>query len=230
LARLLARYPRLAWYAGRLGRTVRVGGVRLTMPSRYMAGLLRLGGYERAERYAIRFLPRDVPVIELGGGVGVVACLVERRLQHGTRHVVVEASPIALRHLRHNRDQNGATFVIEEAAVADVETVTFSADPEIVSGHVGGDVIVRGVTLSHLLTSYCPDGPFSLVCDIEGAEVAMLLNTPAEALRRIHAVVIETHPHLVDREANAAMHRRLTDAGLQSVWRAGDVYAFQRSQ
>jgi FkbM family methyltransferase len=225
-AAILRKFRRLPWYVGRLGTTVRVKGAVITMPSRYTAGLLRLGAYESPELAAIRFLPRDRPVLECGGGVGVIACVIGKHLRPGTPHVVVEASPTALPHLRHNNAQNGSQFTIVEAAIANTPTVTFDADPEIVSGRVGGKVTVKGVTLETIAATHLPDGSFSLVCDIEGAEVQALVNTAT--LARIETVIVERHPRVVGADADDAMHQRLLASGLRERWNQGDVWVYQR--
>jgi hypothetical protein len=50
--------------------------------------------YEKPERLAIKqFLDPSLPVVEFGGSIGVVACLINRRLNQPAKHVVVEANP-----------------------------------------------------------------------------------------------------------------------------------------
>src|SRR4051812_39365118 len=56
--------------------------------------LFLLGGYERAERDLLKaYLDRSLAVIELGGSVGVVACVTNKLLRDPLKHVVVEANP-----------------------------------------------------------------------------------------------------------------------------------------
>src|SRR5262249_49486186 len=53
--------------------------------------LFLLGGYERAERDILKaYLDRSRPVVELGGSVGVVACVTNKLLRNPREHVVVE--------------------------------------------------------------------------------------------------------------------------------------------
>ena len=50
--------------------------------------------YELPERTAIaRYLRRDLPVVELGGSIGVVACVTNRLLKDRTADLVVGKSP-----------------------------------------------------------------------------------------------------------------------------------------
>ena len=46
-----------------------------------------------------RSLRRDLPVVELGGSIGVVACVTNRLLKDRKAHLVVEANPLAIPHL-----------------------------------------------------------------------------------------------------------------------------------
>ncbi|MFB6295057.1 MAG: hypothetical protein ABEI97_04820, partial [Candidatus Nanohaloarchaea archaeon] len=79
---------------------------------------LRREMYETAE---IDLLPKalqdpDVPVIELGGGIGVVSTLIDKRLNDETPHLVVEAAPKNADILREVRRNNNAGFQIVEKA------------------------------------------------------------------------------------------------------------------
>src|SRR5689334_3274224 len=90
---------------------LRLDGSLLDIPPTappYIAGLLRLDEYETAERYAIaKFLPRSIPVIEFGAGIGAIACLTNRLLRDRSQHWVVEANPAMIPVLTGNRDRNG---------------------------------------------------------------------------------------------------------------------------
>ena len=64
--------------------------------------------YEARNADAVaRYLKRDMPVIELGGSMGVVACVTNKLLTDPTAHVVVEANPLAIPQLELNRKLNG---------------------------------------------------------------------------------------------------------------------------
>ena len=65
-----------------------------------------------------RWLPNDLPVLEFGGGLGVVSCLVNRKLANPSRHVVVEADPGMISVLERNRNINGLNFTVINKAIA----------------------------------------------------------------------------------------------------------------
>lgn len=63
------------------------------------------------------FLPRDACVLELGGNVGRVSCVVNSLLHDRSRHVVLEIDPATADRLAENRDANGLAFRVEAAAL-----------------------------------------------------------------------------------------------------------------
>jgi len=72
--------------------------------------------YERPERIALReFLDPSAPVIEFGGNIGVVSCVVNRRLTNPENHIVVEANPELIPYLERNRKINNCRFQIVNA-------------------------------------------------------------------------------------------------------------------
>src|SRR5688572_27871524 len=116
---------RIVWYAYRwwtsdhvwLGRVVEFSGNQVVIDgSRFdlsnpvigtpqKAGFL-LRNYENGERTALRLIPSAIglPVIELGGSIGVVACISSQHFGNPERHVVVEANPALIPVLTANRD------------------------------------------------------------------------------------------------------------------------------
>jgi FkbM family methyltransferase len=215
------------WYAGRLGLTVRVGDLRLTMPDRHLAGVLRLGGYERPERIAVRqFLRPELPVIDIGAGVGVVSCVANRRLPDPTRHRSIEANPNAVQLLTHNRDQNGCGFQIIHAALGYTDSVTMAVDARIVSSRASDDGVEVPVTsLANVAVGW---ERFSLICDIEGGEIDLMRHEADLLATRVDTLIIERHPLIVGADADARLHRDLLVCGLRQKWRKGAVYVYQR--
>jgi hypothetical protein len=110
------------------GAIYRVDGCRFEIPvnmtDRNYRSAFVFGEYEAGEQKLIRqFLRTDDRVIELGGCIGVLSCLVNSRLESRTHHLVVEANPELIPILRRNRELNQACFEIAECAV--------STDPEV---------------------------------------------------------------------------------------------------
>src|SRR5262245_42251973 len=90
------------------GNRVRLHGLRLSVDNpliqRGHKSTIAFGIYELGEIQCVRrYVRSDDAVIELGGSIGVVACLTNRMLADPARHLVVEANPLLIRTLEQNR-------------------------------------------------------------------------------------------------------------------------------
>jgi len=189
--------------------------------------------YEASERRAIaRYLPRGLPVIELGGSMGVVACITNKLLKDPTAHVVVEANPLVIPHMEHNRKLNGCRFKIVNRAVAyGAESVTFRPSTNMAGSSITrpGEqppVTVGTISLGQLVADY-QFPTFSLVCDIEGLEDDLVCNE-AEVLRNANTVIMETHARYVGEDKLKQMMTKLEEVGLKIVEEIGFVVVLQR--
>lgn len=202
-----------------------------------MNALLK-GKYERDEAALIvRHLPPDLPVIELGGSLGVVSRLIRSRLKPDTPHVVVEANADLIETCTMNAQAGaapGATTVIEAALHHGGPVARFRIGGDIHSNAVdrgdGGGVVreVPAVTLAELVNRLGSPGAFALVCDIEGAEFEMF-EKDGEALSRAAVAIVELHPRAY---ASAGTHEAdliaaARRAGLAPVERSADVVVFK---
>ena len=176
-------------------------------------------------------LEPSLPVVELGGCLGVVACLTNRRLMRPDRHVVVEAHPDLISVLRTNRDGNGAGFEIVHAALAyRQDRVEFHQGGNILAGRLaregGRRFTVPAVTLTHLLNTSAFER-CTLVCDIEGAEVDLIENDSATLAERVMTLIIEWHPYVTGAAAVTAYQRQLEALGFELRFEAGGVSAYR---
>lgn len=227
----MTRWTRRLWLAGAraLGRDVErfaPHGIEVRLPRgldpELAYKLARGRPYEAAEAGLIaRHLPAGVQVIELGGCLGVISALIRSRIGPAPRHLVVEANPKLLAACRANAERGaapGAAEVIHAAIdYSGAPTVTFAFGHNAHVGAVGGagagGVAVPALRLADLVARLDP-GPWWLVCDIEGAELAMLARDGA-ALAGAGGVVIETHPDRYPQGAAdlAALRERLAALG-----------------
>jgi hypothetical protein len=128
------------------------------------------GRYEAPERKLAReLLDPALPVIELGGCIGVLGCIVNRMLREPRRHVVVEANGALLDAIERHRALNGAEFVVEHAAIG------YGARE--VELHIHPRLVTASSAHKHGFARY------QLLCDIEGAE-QQLIETEAARPRR----------------------------------------------
>jgi FkbM family methyltransferase len=194
--------------------------------------------YEMAEAEMIRaFLKPGTNVIELGGSMGVISALIRDRIGPKARHIVVEADPVLAEICALNA-RRGTAEGITDVVVAAVDysgapAVTFAVGKNAHVGHVAGagegGITVPTITLSEL-ASRLPDGPFALVCDIEGAECA-LFEAERALLQRICLIVVETHPR-VFANGEADLHRvnaAITGSGMRLLREMDDVACYARS-
>lgn len=191
--------------------------------------------YEEAEAQMIRaHLGLGTPVIELGGCMGIISALIRSRIGPDASHIVVEANPRLAQLCTPNANIGaaaGATQIVVAAVdYSGAETVSFDTGHTAHGGHVaaGGGLSVPTTTLAKLAEGL-PDGPFALICDIEGAETG-LIERDAAMLDRVSLFVLETHPKVYP--GGMADTQRLLAAiearGMRRVAQVKNVYAFVR--
>lgn len=217
-------------YERRNGPRYTIDGTTFTIPARsplVARKALRSGIYELPERRMIvKWLPRDLPVIELGGSYGIVSHAIRCHIASTCTLTIVEANPLMVPVCRANVALAGAaeaTNVIEAALAYGAETVRFTAMESIHTSHLAteGETVSAGriievpaTSLAKLVAEAGITGAFSLVCDVEGAEFDLLLHDAA-TLARCAMIVMEIHPDsFIDRGASvSAFLQMLSSAG-----------------
>ncbi len=190
--------------------------------------------YEDLERRAVhQFIRPELPVIELGACIGVVACITNKLLHDPSAHVVVEANPNVLPHLNGNRVRNHCEFEVLNAAVAyDRESVTFVPDPYILSNSVekvnGGEPVTVKTTRLREIISRRKFKSFTLICDIEGHEYD-LVQHEADVLAHADTIILETHARIIGEPKTLEMLDTLKQLGFRTVKQDSFVYVLGRS-
>jgi FkbM family methyltransferase len=216
------------------GGLVRLDGCVFRCPDNETRDLIVDGIYEGPERFAIkRFMRRDVPVVEFGGSIGVVACVANRRLRNPGKHVVVEADPGLIPMLKENRDRNRSAFEIIHAAAG--------ARDATVRIHLGGGALnaslirvsdnyqdVPGIKLAAILQERGFDRCV-VVSDIEGAESLLIRDEIATFQAKVETLIVEFHPAISGPDDVLASHRLLAEHGFQELWADHDTVVFKNS-
>lgn len=208
------------------GNVVEIGGLRFSVNApairtRDKARFL-FDRYERPERIIVaNYLAPSLPIIELGGNIGVVSCVANRRLSDPSKHVVVEANANVLPLLEANRERNGCGFKVVYAALGYGETVDFfvSDDALASSAVASAERVVKVPATS--LRKLIDDAGFSLctlLCDIEGSEAEMVVNELDTLVQHVAYFFLETHAKIVGTESVTAMLDRLTQAGFKTLF------------
>ena len=176
------------------------------------------GVFEKFERSAVqKYVSPQLPVVELGGCMGVVSCITNRRLADPKAHVVVEANPRVIPLLARNRARNHCRFEVLNRAIAyGADTISYAPSIDFASNSLNEDrgdtrVNVRAISLAEILKTHDFDR-YTLICDIEGHETE-LVEREANVLRRAETIILETHARLIGEEKNQAMLDHLRAIG-----------------
>ncbi|MGR3463096.1 MAG: FkbM family methyltransferase [Sagittula sp.] len=181
-----------------------IEGLRLEVPDSHLndriAAKLASGGYEGHEaRAALMRLRTGQRVLELGSGIGYIACLCARVA--GAENVTtVEANPGLLPVIEGNLARNGFDAVtVLHGAVGGMDgaaaPLAFDAARSFWAGHIADEASAaeRVVEVPHLglRDLMARVRPGLVIMDIEGAE-AHLFDTPWPA--HVRSVMMELHP------------------------------------
>lgn len=189
--------------------------------------------YEVPEREAIKhFLDPQLPAIELGGAMGVIACLTNKRLNKPQKHIVVEANPDILSLLEENRNRNGCQFTILHKAVAyGVDEVTFHLGDEFwvssVQASSNKSVNVPTISLKEIVDKFGFE-EFTLICDIEGGEVDLVKFDEEIFRHRVATLIIEVHEKIVGADPINNMVQKLKEMGFKPVFEKLSTYVFKK--
>lgn len=193
-----------------------------SIPASPMKLVMLRGEYEEFERKAVsRHVPPDLPVIELGGCIGVVACITNRLLRNPDSHIVVEPNPEVIPHLEESRRLNKCRFEIVNGAIAyDQPAVVFTPNRDLwansLTTRAGEETVtVPTVRLRDLVARHKFDC-FTLICDIEGYEYELVLNE-AEVLRSATTIILETHSRIIGEAKTKHMLSLLEEIGFRAV-------------
>lgn len=176
--------------------------------------------YEGPERaLAHKWIHPDARVLELGGCVGVVACVVNKMLDQPQSHVVVEANPTLIDILRANRDANGCSFQIEDRIVSRSPESDFYIGKLMTANRkdsgAGRRVTVGTVTLESLEAERGVKFD-TVIMDIEGGEFDFFAENAAR-LAELNLVILELHAGILTADQVDSCYSALRRAGLQKV-------------
>ena len=233
------------WVLEKLGRETEVfapHGIPVRVPAssdpmvRY--NLARGRPYEAPEAEMVKtYLEPGTNVIELGGCMGILSALVRQKIGPEAQHIIVEALPDLAEICETNANIGatpGKTSVIRAAIdYSGAANITFAVAANAHSGHIAKSgekgVTVPAIRLSDLARQL-PDGHFALLCDIEGAEIAMV-DAEADTLQRVSLFILETHPKLYPgkKAAQAELMRAIETAGFEKTQQIADVICYRRA-
>lgn len=155
------------------------------------------GFYESAEiRLINKFLDPNLPVIELGGSLGIISSFILNKLNSNTSLTVVEPNASLLATLKKNIQRYNTkdidTKIIQKAVGYSTPFVYLDITGDNTTSHVSENVQTDTLVESIQLNQLVDEKPYSLFCDIEGAEAALLIEDK-DALKNCAQLFIELH-------------------------------------
>lgn len=198
--------------------------------------------YEKAEvDFVAAHLRSELPVIELGSCLGVVACCIAEKQATDSRLISVEANPELRSVIMENVQRNvpGKEIEVVTGAIdySENATVRFAISHDAVGSHVTHSdqhseecYEVAALQLGQLLSDQRVDGPYALVCDIEAAEAGIILSD-ATALQNCQQIIIELHPgsYAPWNTDIESLKKELTEThGFSLTTNRGHVYLYER--
>jgi FkbM family methyltransferase len=215
-----------------------IDGIRIDMNNPHVIPVLRWfmqsGLYEKSERKLfLHHFPTNMPIIELGAGIGVVACISNRHLTVPAKHIVVEANPNIIEHLERNRKINHSQFKIIHAAVSyEKERVDFNIHRIFISSGIrnnkSGSITVPVITLQKIAET-ANFNTFNLICDIEFSEFQLIKHEISFMRDHVKWFLVEIHKHFGDRTQLKSAMQILLDNGFALVEKCNNVFCYRNT-
>lgn len=190
--------------------------------------------YESAEaRLLKQWLPKDIPVIELGASLGIISKLI----RHLTRQPIycVEANPLLISSIGFNLDseKNSKHYIIQKAIHYSEDFVTFTwNEGDNLTGRIdqAGAERVECITVSAIIQAN-QWSDIALVMDIEGAEIE-IIKEDVQGLQCCKIIIAELHTsYFGDRFYTVEdLSVLIQDRGFKQVARDGNCFTFQRME
>lgn len=155
-------------------------------------------GYESSElRFIKKYLKQEYPVVELGSSIGLISRQILAK--RPSRLICVEANPHLIPTLKmnlHTAKWPHYHIVNKALHYSGEQLLYFMPGKDNTTGRIinqaqQNTIPISTTSLSQLLQKFSIE-QFSLVCDIEGAEISFL-KEDTEALAYCHQLIIETH-------------------------------------
>jgi len=195
------------------------------------------GLYESAEvRFIERYLHVNQPVIELGSSLGVISCLIRRRVDPKYELICVEANPQIVGSLKANLQTNNLmhNVCIFQQAIDYMQSEVMlnlgaSNTTPMIAQDRQGDILVTTLTLSKLLSDKQIATDYTLVADIEGAEAGIIYEDKI-ALENCRQIIIELHSTYYEGQYinSENMIDQLSSYGYRLCDRYGSVCVFEK--
>lgn len=182
-----------------------------------------LGRYEKEERYLIdKYISPDDSIIELGGNVGVISNLINKKLSDKKKHIVFEPNPNLIKYLNINKKLNSAQYEIIEGIISK-EPSNFYISDNILSSSIkvktNNKIIPNNYSLYEILSNVSYNIN-TLIMDIEGAEIELIDDF---SLLDFSKLIIEFHPNKTKHSEINKAKKTLKSSGFNLIEKKNDV-------
>lgn len=232
------RALRLGLYHMRKGPDFYYHGCRIELPEHVAFTFKRQlmqGVYEEAERVLIeKYLDPRLPVIELGGSLGVVSAYVGSLLGKDIPYRIVEANPAVLAILEKNANSTRSgrpSEIVHRAVAYGQETIAFEVSDNVHVSRLAAaegqrTITVQTTTLGNEVEALGSGQAYTLIMDIEGAEWDVL-EKDAAALSTCALAIIEFHPAMFAQSGRTvdSFMAMVAASGLEVVARTDNTIA-----
>ncbi|KQZ87140.1 hypothetical protein ASD64_06760 [Mesorhizobium sp. Root157] len=237
----LSRDFRLGLYRLRHGPKFDYHSIKVTIPDHIPFTFKRQvmqGKYEEAERRLVdAHLDPHLPVIEMGGSLGILSAYIARKLAPQTPYWVIEANPDIIDICTENvaTQPRSVPVQVHNYAIAyGAESVSFAKSENVHISRLGSDILPGNVniaarTLQQIVSAMGVTEGFSLIMDIEGAEFDVFEND-GEAFASCRLAVVEIHPHIFEQQGRsvARFMELVEKAGMKTLEQHENTLALVR--
>lgn len=188
--------------------------------------LVLTAAYESEERFLIdKYLQEDIPVIELGGGIGFISCYISNKMSGSQKQVVVEADENLIPIIENNMCKNNVRFdIINKCYHPTADYVNFSIGEIVTVGRISDDASERrpAISLSEISSTY-DISDFNLICDIEGEEIELVNEEHAIIKNHCKLIIMETHGNI------SKIESKLQNIGFKKLDEHANVIVYKNS-
>lgn len=187
--------------------------------------------YEQEEyRLVNKYLNEsESDIIELGGGIGFISCVISNIISDDSKHIVIEPTFELIHAIEKNMELNDCKFKILNAAYAPPgESVTLYKRKEAYENSTiqnNNEIIideenVRSISLENLIDTYSIE-QFILISDIEGQEKELINNEMDMLELYCDMIIIEIHDPVKNKTLKA-----LEESKFNIKERQNNVYVY----
>lgn len=220
------KFTLAGWYFDHFMRSFKAEGCEFAVPqkltTRLGRGYFAFNLYENVERRLIsKYISGNRHVLEIGACIGVISCIVNKKITHKDKHVVIEANPTLIPFLEKNKQINNCEFSIANCAISSKPVVEFYFGGSIVSGSIlpgnngAKKVSVVGRSFEEIESQHRIRFD-TLIIDIEGAEY-LFFSENASNFAQVDLIIIENHPHLLSKSQIDQYEAQLLQSGFSMI-------------